>query len=197
MYFNNIFKPGALNISGIEPHLHIVLTSATAFQLIHLLVGPGLRHYVLPKKSKVLATDTSIFWWDIAMVSIAQSIVNTGVSIYLLWHSEFREGLTPQERILGYHEQTAAALAVTVGYFVFHLAQVWQNVAIEGKYMLAHSFAALYATSLAFVSCHSTPTRCLSPAANEDLATFVNALSWGASGMGASQYFLERPKATG
>jgi hypothetical protein len=143
MSFNSIFKPGALNISGIEPHLHIVLASAASYKLIHLLVGPLLRQYVLPKNSKALSTKRAIYWWDISMVSIAQSIVNTGVAVYLLWHSEFRAGLTPQERILGYHEQTAYALAISVGYFVFHLAQVWRNVDIEGRFMLAHSFATL------------------------------------------------------
>jgi hypothetical protein len=195
MNFNNIFKPGALNISGIEPHVHIVLASAAAYKLIHLLVGPLLRRYVLPKSSKVLSTERAIFFWDITMVSIAQSIVNTGVSIYLLWHSEFRKGLTPQEKILGYHKETAAALAVTVGYLVFHLVQVWQNVDIEGKYMLAHSLAALYATSLAFVSYYSTHTHYL--AANNDLETSFNALPWCTSGVGTPKHFLEHPKATG
>jgi hypothetical protein len=117
------------------------------------------------------------------------------VSVYLLWHSEFRAGLTPQERILGYHEQIAYALAISVGYFIFHLLQVWQDVDIEGKYMFAHAFAALYATSLAFVSKCSTHIHLLAP--NNALATSFNALPWRAGGVGASEHFPERAKATG
>ena len=156
MSLNSIFGPQFLNVPGIIPHLPIVLFTALGYKITHLVVGPLLRKFVLTDKSNNLSTARAIFWWDISMVSIVQSLVNTGVSGYLLWHTEFRDGLTPQERILGYHDRTAAALSITVGYFVFHLFQVWWNVDVEGKFMLAHSFASLFATSIAFVSsCYS------------------------------------------
>jgi hypothetical protein len=194
MDLNTIFGPGFLNIAGIIPHLPIVLASVVWYKITHLVVGPLLRKLFIPYDPKNPPTERAIFWWNISMVSIAQSIVNTGVSIYLLWHSEFREGLTPQERILGYHEQTASALAITVGYFVFHLVQVWCNVEVEGKYMLAHSFATLFATSIAFVS---YPTFWLMMLTLINLvATLINALSWCFNSVGNPKHLPRHSKTT-
>jgi hypothetical protein len=194
MDLNGVFGPEILNIPGIVPHLPLVVGSAAAYKFIHLVVGPLLHHFLKPHDPKAPPTKYALFRWNINTVSIAQSIINTGLSIYLLSHSEFRHSLTAQERILGYHEKTASALAISTGYFVFHLLQVWWDVDIEGTYMLAHAFAALYATTLAFVS---FPTVAIPFESLTYLATPLIALQWCFDDLGAPEHFPVHPETSG
>ncbi|CAG8975960.1 hypothetical protein HYALB_00012198 [Hymenoscyphus albidus] len=144
-----LFGPEILNLPGIIPHLPLVFFSALFYQFVYTIIGPWLLHFK-PRNPNVPSTELSRFYWNSNTVSIAQSIINSALAVYVLLHAEFREGLTAQERILGYHSETAAALAVSTGYFCFHLVNVWIHKKSEGNFMFAHSVCALCAVCLGF-----------------------------------------------
>jgi hypothetical protein len=147
-----LFGPRYLNLPGLPPHIPLVILSALFYQVVYSLVAPGLWYFleVFNPNSKTRKVTRSL--WYINIVSIAQSAINTALAIYLLSHSEFRHGLTAQERILGYHKETARALAVSMGYFVFHLGSAWVQRGYHGMFMFFHAICALFAVSLGFVS---------------------------------------------
>lgn len=149
---HTLFGPKYLNLPGLPPHIPLVILSAVFYQLVYSLVAPLLwillEHLNPETKSKKITRSL----WYINIVSIAQSTVNTALAIYLLSHPEFRHGLTPQERAMGYHKETARALAISMGYFVFHLGSTWIQRGYHGIFMFYHAVCALFAVSLGYVS---------------------------------------------
>lgn len=147
-----IFGPKYLNLPALPPHLPLVIASAIFYQLVYSLVAPllwSLLEFLSPPSTPSKITRSL---WYVNIVSIAQSCVNTLLAFYLFSHPEFRHGLTGQERILGYHKETSKALAVSMGYFVFHLGEAWVHRGRHGIFMFFHAVCALFAVSLGFVS---------------------------------------------
>ena len=149
---NAIFSPKYLNLPALPPHLPLVLLSALFYQLVYTVFGPLLYNFFKWRTPQSPPNKASRRGWNVNIVSIAQSCVNTSLAIYLISHPEFRNGLTAQERTLGYHKETAMALAVSMGYFCFHLAQTWVHRRIYGMFMFMHGVCALVAVALGFVS---------------------------------------------
>lgn len=161
-----LFGPSYLNIPTIEPHLLIVFLSALFYHHIYTIIGPAILALIgSPTQSPPTAVQTQAstirspklaqYHFCITLVSITQSFVNSAVAIYLLYHKEFRKGLTAQERYLGYHEKTAQALAVATGYFCFHAVETWISRDVWGYSMFAHGVCALGSVLLGFVCCSS------------------------------------------
>lgn len=148
----HIFGPKHFNIPGIIEHLPLVVTSAAFYQLVYSFVGPLLFFLLEPRDPKGRSTKLSAYYFNITLVSLSQSCINSALAIYLLVHTEFRSGLTAQERYLGYHHETARALAVATGYFCFHLVETWVSRGVWGYSMFLHGVCALLAVSLGFVS---------------------------------------------
>jgi hypothetical protein len=147
-----LFGPNCLNLPGLPPHIPFVILSAIFYQLVYSFVAPRL--WILLEIFNPNSPPRKITrsLWYTNIVSIAQSTVNTALAIYLLSHPEFRHGLTPKERALGYHKETARALAVSMGYFVFHLGSAWVQRGYHGISMFFHAVCALFAVSLGYVS---------------------------------------------
>jgi hypothetical protein len=147
-----LFGPKYLNIPALPPHLPLVLLSAIFYQLVYSLVAPLLWSFLEYHNPTSSPSKVTRSLWYVNIVSIAQSCINTTLAIYLFSHPEFRYGLTPQERVLGYHKETARVLAVSMGYFVFHLGEAWVHRGFHGMFMFVHAICALFAVSLGFVS---------------------------------------------
>jgi hypothetical protein len=148
---HRLFGPRYLNLPALPPHLPLVILSAIFYQLVYSVVAPGIwisLEYLNPSSAPSKVTRSL---WYINIVSIAQSCINSALAIYLLSHPEFRDGLTPQEKILGYHKESARVLAVSMGYFVFHLGSTWVQRGFHGMFMFVHAICALFAVSLGFV----------------------------------------------
>lgn len=148
-----LFGPDCLNLPGLPPHLPSVILSTIFYQCVYSFVAPFL--WILLEKSDPNSssreTTRSVYFFN-NIVSVTQSIVNSALAVYLLSHPEFRHGLTPQERALGYHKETARALAVSMGYFVYHLVCSWGQMRYHGISMFLHAVCALFAVSLGYVS---------------------------------------------
>jgi hypothetical protein len=188
----HLLGPKYLNLPALLPHIPIVVLSAVFYQLVYSVFAP-LLHLVLIPNPQLKPTKLSRHFWNAHTVSIAQSCVNTALAIYLLSHTQSRNGLTPQERILGYDRETAKALAVSMGYFVFHLGDTWVHRHIWGISMFIHGVCALFAVSLGFVRrslYHGGPVL-------TDIATARIALYCDISDLGASQYLLEHSETDG
>jgi hypothetical protein len=171
-----LFGPKYLNLPGLPPHIPLIALSALFYQLVYSLVAPLLWNLLgaFNPDSKTRKVTRSL--WYINIVSIAQSAVNTALAIYLLSHPEFRHGLTAQERILGYHKETARVLAVSMGYFVFHLGSTWVQRGQHGMFMFFHAVCALFAVSLGYVSFERSKQRILSLESDHQLAATSSAL---------------------
>lgn len=151
---HTLFGPKGLNLPALRPNIPLVILSAIFYQFVYSVAAPVL--WFLLEYFNPLSTPSKVTrsLWYINIVSIAQSCINTALAIYLFSHSQFRHGLTPQERILGYHKETARALAVSMGYFVFHLGSTWVQRGFHGMFMFVHAICALFAVSLGFVCFH-------------------------------------------
>jgi hypothetical protein len=147
-----LLGPQCLNVPALIPHIPVIIISTIFFQCSYTLLGPFLHYLFKPSNPKSPYTKLSRHFYNINIVSITQSCVNTAIGIYLLAHPEFRDGLTAQERVFGYHEQTARLLAISTGYFVFHLGQTWVHRDIHGMIMFTHAVSILAAIMLGFVS---------------------------------------------
>ena len=146
-----LFGPRCLNFPALAPHIPAVILSAIFFQITYSFVGPLVHYLLMPPDPKVPYTKLSRHHYSDHIVSITQSCVNSAMGIYLFVHPEFRELLTAQERILGYHPQTARVLAISMGYFVFHLGESWVHRHIYGRIMVVHAVCVLSAIMLGFV----------------------------------------------
>jgi hypothetical protein len=151
-----IFGPKYFNTPGIIEHLPLVVLSAVFYQLVYSFVGPQLFLLLGPRDLKGRSTKLSAYYFCITLVSLSQSFINSALAIYLLLHTGFRSNLTAQERYLGYHVESAKALAVATGYFCFHLVETWVSRGVWGYSMFLHGVCALLAVSLGFVSTPSS-----------------------------------------
>ncbi|KAE9366461.1 hypothetical protein N431DRAFT_548353 [Stipitochalara longipes BDJ] len=146
----HIFGPKYFNTPGIIEHLPLVVLSALFYQLVYSFVGPLIFLQLGPGDTKGRSTKLSAYYFYITLVSLSQSVINSTLAIYLLSHAGFRSRLTAQERYLGYHEESAKALAVATGYFCFHLVETWFSRGVWGYSMFLHGVCALLAVSLGF-----------------------------------------------
>jgi len=145
---NHLFSPNFLNLPALPAHLPTILASAIFYQLVFTQLAPLLYSLLKTENAESPTTKLARYYWHINVVSIIQSFINTIAAIYLLAHVGFRADLTAQERILGYHKETANVLAISTGYFCFHLLEAWAH----GPFMVLHGICALFAVSLGFVS---------------------------------------------
>ncbi|KAG0650645.1 Topoisomerase I damage affected 4 [Hyphodiscus hymeniophilus] len=145
-----VFGPRCLNLPALPLHLPLVILSAIFYQLVYSVVAPWLWRALEKLNPSPAPLKITHSLWHINIVSIAQSCISTALSFYLSSHREFRHDLSPQEMILGYHRETTRALAVTTGYFVFHLGSTWVQREFHGMFMFGHAMCALFAVSLGF-----------------------------------------------
>ncbi|KAG9239928.1 TLC domain-containing protein [Calycina marina] len=145
-----LFSPQLLNLPALPDHFPLVILSALFYQAVYTFAGPLLHSAIKPHTVDTPAAKLARYFWIDTLVSFTQSYVNTCVAIYLLTHTEFRGYLTPEERILGYHQETARGLAVATGYFCYHLWETWVNRRVYGLSMFLHAVCALFTVSLGF-----------------------------------------------
>lgn len=162
LYIYWIFEPPYLNIPSIICHLPLVVTSTLFYHIVYTVLGPFILSLLpasdsgnanknnLPPNNR--SAKLSAYHFRITLVSISQSFVNSMLAIYLLSHTEFRQGLSAQERYLGYHEESAQALSIATGYFCFHAVETWLSRDVWGNSMFIHGVCALISVVLGFVS---------------------------------------------
>lgn len=198
---NLFLGPEYLNLPGLPPHLPLVLLSAIFYQCVYSFVAPLLWSVLeaTDPNSSPRETIRSVYFFN-NIVSVTQSFINSVLAVYLLSHPEFRDGLTPNEMALGYHKETARVLAVSMGYFVYHLIGTWMQIGHHGINMVLHAVCALFAVSLGYVS-----FRCLvqqirnfiSARSDEDIASSCFALHRHIPHLGTAESLPEFPKTLG
>lgn len=148
-----LLGPEYLNVPGLTTHLPLVILSAIFYQCVYSFVAPFLWSVFedTDRNSSPTETIRSVYYFS-NIVSVTQSFINSVLAVYLLSHPEFRDGLTPNEMALGYHKETARVLAVSMGYFVYHLIDAWIQIRHHGINMVLHAVCALFAVSLGYVS---------------------------------------------
>jgi hypothetical protein len=160
---NLLFSPQHLNFPALPPHFPLAILSALFYGSIYGIAGPFLyaskstpnvSPTIRPQGTTNNKRKLSRYYWIDNLVSFTQSVINSVLAIYLLvnFHVSSRTHLTPQERILGYHEETARVLAIAMGYFLYHLWEAWNNREVYGYSMFLHGVCAIGAVSLGFVS---------------------------------------------
>ncbi|KAH7387010.1 TLC domain-containing protein [Phaeosphaeria sp. MPI-PUGE-AT-0046c] len=153
--------PEYLNLPGLPTHLPLVILSAIFYQCVYSFVAPLLWSVFedTDPNSSPGETIRSVYYFN-NIVSVTQSFINSVLAVYLLSHPEFRDGLNPSEMALGYQKETARVLAVSMGYFVYHLIETWMHIGRHGINMVLHAVCALFAVSLGYrpLALHYTGT---------------------------------------
>jgi hypothetical protein len=190
-----VFGPHYLNLPVLPSQLRLVTIWAIFYQVVYSVVAPLLWKLLDNPKSPPSRVKRPL--WYINIVSIVQSTVNSAASIYLLYHSEFRHGLTAQERILGYHRETSMVVVVATGYFVFHLFSAWSQRQFHGMFLVFHAICALLVSLIGFVSDHSFFLAHFSrPGPNHHPAALVFTLHGTYAYCRTSQHLPQFPEAT-
>lgn len=132
-------------------HIHELLFSIGLYTVILLGVSPWLSNLLCPKTYKNLDRRTKINW-DVHVVSMFQSILICGFSLYAILADPDRARMGWKERLWAYNGFDGFLTAMACGYFVWDFVVTIMHVNIFGYGMLAHAVSATAVFSLGFVS---------------------------------------------
>lgn len=139
-----------LNMPTLPLHIHEVVISALLYSIIFWPLSPFLSKLVVPHHYSKLSRKTRLNW-DAHVVSMVQSCLINGLSIWVICVDDERWNMDWQERVWGYTGANAMIQALASGYFVWDLFVTSFNVDVFGVGTLAHAISALLAYSLGFV----------------------------------------------
>ncbi|PQE17467.1 TLC domain-containing protein [Rutstroemia sp. NJR-2017a WRK4] len=139
-----IFEPVGdfLGLPHLPNHIHETLFFLLLFHVIYTRLSPAIATYLFPKIYPAYSHEQKVDW-DCHIVSLTQSIINSVLSMYVIFYDEERKSMTWQERVWGYTEPSNVALGVANGYFVWHAIMMIKYKYMYGWSMVAHGFCCL------------------------------------------------------
>jgi hypothetical protein len=139
-----IFHPTGdiLNLPHLTAHIHELLFSLLVYHLIYTRISPLISSILFPKVYPSLKSKDKIDW-DLHAVSLTQSIVNSSLSLFILFYDEERLNMTWQERVWGFTEASNMLLAIANGYFIFHFLVMVIHRETYGWGMVIHGISVL------------------------------------------------------
>jgi hypothetical protein len=139
-----VFEPVGdfLGLPHLPNHIHELLFSLLLFHVIYTRLSPTITTYLFPKIYPAYSHEKKVDW-DCHIVSLTQSIINSVISMYVIFYDEERKSMTWQERVWGYTEPSNVALGVANGYFVWHAIMMIKYKYMYGWSMVAHGFCCL------------------------------------------------------
>ncbi|KAG6040662.1 hypothetical protein E4U41_007515 [Claviceps citrina] len=130
-------------------HIHEVLIGALFYSVIFYPVSPIVSRILAPKYYARLPRKRRLNW-DAHVVSMVQSLLINGLSIWVMMKDKERAAMTWEERIWGYTGGTGMVQGLAAGYFVWDLVVTSLNMDVFGLGTLAHAVAALLVFSFGF-----------------------------------------------
>lgn len=140
----------ALHLHTLPLHIHEVLLSFIAYNIIDVLISPWLSQLVLPKTYAQFPHRTKL-QWNMHVTSFVNSIVLAGAAIWVILADQDRLSRTWEERIWGYTGAAGMVQALSAGYFLWDVRVSSTNVEILGFPDLLHAIVGLVISILGFV----------------------------------------------
>jgi len=131
-------------------HIHEVLASALFYTFVQMVVSPILSNWLVPQhypKSRGKRIN-----WDAHVVSLIQSTLINGLSLWVIFVDDERKNMNFEERVWGYTGASGMIQAMACGYFVWDLMVTLLHLDVFGLGLLAHAVSALAVYSFGFVS---------------------------------------------
>lgn len=140
-----------LDLPTLPLHAHEVVLTALFYHTLFVFVSPTLSRAVIPNIYSSFNARTRLNW-DVHLVSFVQSLIVSGIALWVMWTDTERDQMDWQGRVWGYTGATGAVQALGAGYFLWDFYMCARYVNIFGWGMLAHGISALSVFSLGFVS---------------------------------------------
>ncbi|KAJ9667604.1 hypothetical protein H2201_002139 [Coniosporium apollinis] len=150
-----------LSFTTLPLHIHEVLLSALAYQLINTYVSPFLSSRLFPRTYPHLNARTKINW-DVHVVSLFQSVFVCALALWTMAADEERKDMNWRGRVWGYTGAGGLLQACASGYFLWDLLISTRHIGVFGLGLWAHAVSALLVYSLGFAP--NLSTRAIDPA---------------------------------
>ena len=157
----NIFIPisDRFALSVLPLHIHEILLTAVAYQLICFYVSPSVSRTLFPRTYPNLDRRARLSW-DVHMVSLVQSTLINVLALWVMRYDQQRNAMDWRERVYGYDGALGMIAALACGYFLWDCWMCAMHWEVFGAGMIAHAVSAVAVYGLGFVSSHSfNPTR--------------------------------------
>ena len=134
-------------------HVHEILFACLLYTFVGSFLSPRLSTRLFPRTYPQLNERTRLNW-DVHVVSLVQSVLITGLSLWILWFGadEQASGMDWVERIWGYTGTLGMVQALAAGYFLWDLVVSLWRVDVFGWGFVLHAFTALFVFGFGFVS---------------------------------------------
>jgi heme/copper-type cytochrome/quinol oxidase subunit 4 len=139
------------NLTTLPLHIHEVLGAFVVYQSINLYFSPIFSRTFFGKHYNALSHRTRLNW-DVHVVSFVQSVVISGLALWVMWVDKERSTMEWQARVHGYTGAGGMLQGFAAGYFLWDLWVCVRHLDVFGWGMLAHAVSALVVFSLGFVS---------------------------------------------
>lgn len=140
-----------LRLPSLPMHIHEVLIAALLYSVIFYPISPIVSN-LLAKKSYATLPRKRQLNWDAHVVSMVQSLLISGLAVWVMVVDGDRRQMDRQERVWGYTGASAMIQALAAGYFLWDFFVTATNLDVFGLGTLAHAVAALFVYALGFVS---------------------------------------------
>lgn len=138
------------HLPSLPLHIHEVLAAALFYSIIFYPIAPILSNFIVPKHYSKLSRGRKLNW-DAQVVSFVQSVLISGLAIWVMVVDQERKDMGWEERVWGYTGAAALIQALAAGYFVWDFVVTSFNLDVFGLGTLAHAVAALVVFALGFV----------------------------------------------
>ena len=139
-----------VQLSTLPLHLHEIAGAFLLYDGIYLVVSPLLSAKFAPRTYSHLPRGSQIDW-DIRVVSQSQSILISGLALYVIFADPAQHGLNSSGRIWRYSGAVGMVQGLAAGYLLWDVRVSATNMAVLGPSSLAHAISALVVTIIAWV----------------------------------------------
>jgi hypothetical protein len=147
----------SLRLPLLPSYIHLTFLDLFICQLIYISLGPRLSTFFFPNHYHGRLDSAQKLDWDIHLTAFSQTTLIFGLGCWVMLFDEERRRMTWQERVWGWTNPTATALAIANGYFLWHLVMMVRYRKLYGWSMVAHAVSVVSIMILGFVSIPLSP----------------------------------------
>ncbi|MCJ1317412.1 hypothetical protein MMC15_002736 [Xylographa vitiligo] len=139
----------ALHLRTLPLHVHEILPAFCIYTFLGRVVSPLLSPRLFPSVYPKLPTRTR-HNWDVHVVSLLQSIVINGLTLWLMYADDDRRQMDWRARVWGYSGATGMVQGFATGYFLWDVLVSAADPGLFGWGAVAHAGSALAVSLLGF-----------------------------------------------
>ncbi|TQS33010.1 hypothetical protein Golomagni_06660, partial [Golovinomyces magnicellulatus] len=132
-WLSELVRPASekLGFVTLPTHIHEVVFAASLYFFIFYIGSPVLSSALVPQHYSKLKGKKRLNW-DAHVVSFFQSVLITGLALWVMFVDEDRKYMDVEGRIWGYTGASGLVQAFAAGYFVWDLIVTSMNLSVFG-----------------------------------------------------------------